>query len=369
LRLKEVEVHIPQSKEHGDFSTNIAMALSSKTNMSPIKLGNEIKNKILSKYDFFKEIKIEGPGFINFYLEEEYLYNTILETVESGEFKEFEQSNKKTIKICVVLDKLSSIIGLENFRAFMNMYYLGNIYSFTGYDVEKLIVVNYIDKDMYTSYFLSNFKNIEITDDYNRLEGSIVFCSPENQWLFHDNLEAERFVVERVKVYKNKHEIKNMTLNSLMEKIGLNRLKYTFCTRSLNSEVELEITRDDLKYVQYPYSRISSLMNILKKEGINIKNVEDYNKAFSYNDLEKELIKKLPEFKDALVASMELGQPYRLIRYGDELCEVFYKVNNSTLFRQLHTEKLVILLKALNCVKTVIKEVLMLLEVPMYEKM
>jgi arginyl-tRNA synthetase len=110
-------------------------------------------------------------------------------------------------------------------------------------------------------------------------------------------------------------------------------------------------------------------MNILKKEGINIKNVEDYNKAFSYNDLEKELIKKLPEFKDALVTSMELGQPYRLIRYGDELCEVFYKVNNFTLFRQLHTEKLEILLKALNCVKIVIKEVLMLLEVPMYEKM
>ena len=59
-------VESPPQKFNFDLSTNIALVLAKKSNISPIKLAESLKKLILESLDDFSEINIAGPGFINF---------------------------------------------------------------------------------------------------------------------------------------------------------------------------------------------------------------------------------------------------------------------------------------------------------------
>jgi len=335
--------------------------------MTPKEFGDKLRDKLISKYDFLKDIKIMGPGFINFYIKEENFIQENLSSIENGDFKKIEL-NKKNVKIAIILDRLSDILTMQNFRAFMNMYYLGSLYSFAGCKAERIVMTRNYEDNLNIRYFLSNFKNVEVTQDESRLKDSITFCHASNQELFK-GIDKQRLIVEGVNIYKNGFEVYDYDLNDLLEQIGIDRIKYTLCNRASAKTVDIELTRNDLKYIQYPYSRISTVINIFKNEGIDISSIEECKEEWSINPLEQKMIKKILGFKEGIMDAINQNQPYRFIRYTNELCEIFYQINAATLFRQLKTERLVELLKLLNSVKIVMKEILAILEVPIYEKM
>jgi arginyl-tRNA synthetase len=69
----------PGELSHGDYSTNVAMLLAPKLGVKPIDLANEIVLKLQDKILGVKKVEVAGPGFINFYLEEETNLNLIKE--------------------------------------------------------------------------------------------------------------------------------------------------------------------------------------------------------------------------------------------------------------------------------------------------
>ena len=92
LSLKgEIVLEHPGLLEHGDFSSNIAMALAKERKTSPFKLAEEIVSKI-KKDDYIKKIEAVPPGFINFYLSNKFFaesLNSILkEAKDFGRSKE-----------------------------------------------------------------------------------------------------------------------------------------------------------------------------------------------------------------------------------------------------------------------------------------
>ncbi|WP_330390378.1 DALR anticodon-binding domain-containing protein [Paramaledivibacter caminithermalis] len=367
LDLEEIEIQIPKKKEYGNFSSNIAMKLAGRVKMSPEKLANKIKDRIINKYDFIKDINVMGAGFINFYLKEEAFIKEHLKSIENGDFKKLKPKNKN-VKVAIVLNKLRDILNLQSFRGFINMYYLAKIYDFAGYKTRKLVLVKDNDINLNIKYFLSNFKNIEIILDKEELRDSIIFCSTLDQGKLK-GLDNKRFTIEEVNILKNGHKINKTTFSELLDIIGIDRIKYTLSSKAINKKITIELTNDDLRYIQYPYSRITSVINIFKDEGIDIDSIEDFNEKLLTDVLEKEMINKIMEFKDIITETIDKDQPYRFIKYSKELCDIFYKINASTLFRQLSNEKLIALLKLLNSVKIVLEEILNTLELPVYEKM
>lgn len=367
LNIEEINVDIPSKSEHGNFTSNIAMKISSKAKMNPEELGLRIKDKLITGYDFIKDIQIVEPGFINIFIREEDFIKENLKSIESGEFKRI-KLDRKNVSIVMILDKLSNIFNLEDLRVFMNMYYLGNIYSFAGCEVKRIVLVKEHEADLNTRYFLSNFKEIEVTDDPKGLQEGIVFCSSSNQGLFKD-IGHQRLVIEGAALYKNGFEIYDITPSHLFEQIGFDRVKYTLANKSITKEAAIELTKNDLRYIQYPYSRISSVINILKNEGIDIDSIEDLRAEYLINPIYQQALKKILGFKEAIIDSLDRNRPYRFIRYANELCEIFYKINANTLFRKLKPEELMSVLKLLNCVKIVMKEILNILELPVYERM
>ena len=82
----QVNVQKTKNPEHGDYSSNIAMILAKKIKKNPIDTANEIINKINDFYgENFSKVNIAGPGFINFKISEEILFEQLKKIIEENE--------------------------------------------------------------------------------------------------------------------------------------------------------------------------------------------------------------------------------------------------------------------------------------------
>ena len=62
----------PREKAFGDFATNISMKLCRNYSLKPLEMAEIIKKNI--KSDIFSKIEVKSPGFINFYLSDDTIY-------------------------------------------------------------------------------------------------------------------------------------------------------------------------------------------------------------------------------------------------------------------------------------------------------
>jgi len=87
LDFKSVKLDYPENPEHGDFSTNMAMVYAKELKMSPKVLAEKIITEFKKRQpEFVREITIAGPGFINFFIEDEYFAKEIIEASKNSEF-------------------------------------------------------------------------------------------------------------------------------------------------------------------------------------------------------------------------------------------------------------------------------------------
>ncbi len=71
----KVELEIPRDKDHGDFASNIAMVLAKPAKMPP----RSVAALIVKRLDdpMFERVEVAGPGFINFKLSREWLFDLL----------------------------------------------------------------------------------------------------------------------------------------------------------------------------------------------------------------------------------------------------------------------------------------------------
>ena len=73
----DIVIEIPKDKQHGDYSSNVAMRLAKALKNSPVKIATSLIND-LSKHDsFFDKVEVAGPGFINFTLKNEQITDVL----------------------------------------------------------------------------------------------------------------------------------------------------------------------------------------------------------------------------------------------------------------------------------------------------
>lgn len=76
-----IQVDYAREKSHGDFSSNIALVLAKKLQISPLQLAEKIKSKIdcSSENSNLEKIEIAKPGFINFFFKKSFWHPVIEE--------------------------------------------------------------------------------------------------------------------------------------------------------------------------------------------------------------------------------------------------------------------------------------------------
>jgi arginyl-tRNA synthetase len=79
-----IEIDTPRRREFGDFSTNVALALSSAVGRSSRQVAEAIAAAIPAAGVLEAPPEVAGPGFINFRVTDQWLRDVLLEAVERG---------------------------------------------------------------------------------------------------------------------------------------------------------------------------------------------------------------------------------------------------------------------------------------------
>jgi arginyl-tRNA synthetase len=74
----------PRQREHGDWSSNVAMTLAKPLGRSPREIAQAIAD-VIERPPAVEAVEIAGPGFLNFRLSRIALHGIVLETVHRGE--------------------------------------------------------------------------------------------------------------------------------------------------------------------------------------------------------------------------------------------------------------------------------------------
>ena len=139
--IKKLEITRTTRKEFGDFSSNIAMRLSSLENKSALDIAHELTSKLSSRVS--NKIKVEGPGFINFYIDNKSKAEVLKKIIEEkNEYGKPSQTSNKNINIEFVSANPTGPIHVGHGRGAVLGDSLANILKFCGYKVVKEYYIN-----------------------------------------------------------------------------------------------------------------------------------------------------------------------------------------------------------------------------------
>ncbi len=142
VTLPEINLEIPKDKAHGDFASNIALVLAKPTGMKPREIADLVAN-ILKPHSSIERIEIAGPGFINFFLPQEWLYE-VLESIETQKLDYGRSNHGKNEKLLLEFVSANPVgpMNVVNARAAAIGDTLARLLSAIGYDVATEFYVN-----------------------------------------------------------------------------------------------------------------------------------------------------------------------------------------------------------------------------------
>ncbi len=139
--ISNFSIEIPDNKNHGDYSTSVALVLAKKLNKNPVETANLIKEKI--KSDLFSKIEIAGPGFINFFISEKYLQEQLQIVLrEKDKFGNSEIGKGKNINVEFISANPTGPLTLGNGRGGFGGDVLANVLERSGYKVGREYYIN-----------------------------------------------------------------------------------------------------------------------------------------------------------------------------------------------------------------------------------
>ena len=139
--LPEVLLEVPPKKEFGDFATNFAMQSARALRCNPRVLAQYIVENLDCPY--VKKAEIAGPGFINFYLDPDWVYDMLAQIVEAGEnYGNLPEASGEKIQLEYVSANPTGPLHVGHGRGAAVGSALANLLKAAGYDVEQEYYIN-----------------------------------------------------------------------------------------------------------------------------------------------------------------------------------------------------------------------------------
>src|SRR5699024_10414197 len=133
----------PKEEAHGDFATNIAMQLARVARKAPRQIAEDILAKFDKEKANVRNMEIAGPGFINFFMAEDFLGDivpTILEQKDAYGRSNVGENKRVQVEFVSVNPTGDLHLGHARGAAFGDV--LCNILAASGYDVEREYYIN-----------------------------------------------------------------------------------------------------------------------------------------------------------------------------------------------------------------------------------
>jgi len=134
--LPEIEISRPRQKEHGDFATNVALVLASRTGRSPRDVADLVAANVPAA-SFVERVEVAGPGFINVFTTDGWLHDVLREIATSGEAYGRAEPNGRRAQVEFVSANPTGPLTLGHARNAVIGDALARLLAFTGWDVAR----------------------------------------------------------------------------------------------------------------------------------------------------------------------------------------------------------------------------------------
>ncbi len=184
--LPEVLLEVPPQKEFGDFATNFAMQSARSLKCNPRMIAQAVIDNLDCAY--IAKTEIAGPGFINFYLKQDWMYDMLAQIIAQGEeYGNLQNDCKEKIQIEYVSANPTGPLHVGHGRGAAVGSALANLMKAAGYDVTREYYINDAGNQI-------NNLAASVNARYLELQGQEVQF-PENGYHGHDIIEtAERII-------------------------------------------------------------------------------------------------------------------------------------------------------------------------------
>ena len=288
--LKEFKIEVPADRSNGDFSANVAMVNAKQFSMAPRALAEEIIGNLNLENTYFSKVEVAGPGFMNFFLDDSYYADILLDIEACG--KDYGRSNfgnGEHVLVEFVSANPTGPMHMGNARGGALGDCLAAVLDAAGYYVEREFYINdagnQIDKfalslDVRYQQHFKGEDAIELPEDSYHGEDIKVLAAEfaevnGDKYLEMDEATRRAALVE----YALPKNIANM--KATMEKY---RIKYDtwFHESTLHESGAIKAVIDELTTRGYTYEKNGALWyknievqtNMLRAQGKSDKDIE-----------------------------------------------------------------------------------------------
>ena len=132
----------PSRENFGDYSCAVAMKLAKIAGKNPMEIAKIIVDYLPKNNDFIKKIEIANPGFINFFLSEQFLVEETNKIIkQKRKYGSSDIGKNKVIIIDYSSPNIAKPFGIGHLRSTIIGQAIYNIYEFLGW---KCIGDNYL---------------------------------------------------------------------------------------------------------------------------------------------------------------------------------------------------------------------------------
>lgn len=145
----EIALDLPTDKRFGDLSTSVALRLSKQLKKNPRDIAQSLSQALQTKFGdeqlcgFIKEVKVEGAGFINFYLQDAYFYSQLQGFIQKGrDVFSGRHSRARRVLLEFVSANPTGPLSVAHARQAAVGDSLANILAFLGFQVSREYYLN-----------------------------------------------------------------------------------------------------------------------------------------------------------------------------------------------------------------------------------
>lgn len=303
IEFNNIDVNIPKDKANGDYSSNIAMQLASILKKSPRDIANMVKDNIDS--DFITNIEIAGPGFMNFFIKKDYLYDNINKVLEESDNYGSSNIGEGTkVNLEYVSANPTGFLHIGHARGAAYGDSLANIMRFSGFDVVR-------------EYYINDAGN-----QINNLEKSIIvryhnLCGLDDE--LGDNSYHGEDIIEVAKEIYN--EYKDSAPDDVFRKKGVEFLLRKIKKDLKDFKVEFDVWSSETDL--YKNKEVENTLKALEESGNTyLKDNAIYLKTSEYGDCKDRVLVKSDKNNTYLLPDIA----YHINKYKrgyDSLVDVF----------------------------------------------
>jgi len=145
-------------------------------------------------------------------------------------------------------------------------------------------------------------------------------------------------IAQMVSLYQNGEKVKMskrtgkaVTMEELMDEVGVDAIRYFFTMRSMDSHLDFDMdlavstsNENPVYYVQYAHARICSIFRQAEEQGITLLPWEEAPLHRLTAEQEFELLRKMGQLPEVVADAARTYAPHVIIRYVYELASLFH---------------------------------------------